>query len=71
MTSDIPGWFKSSYSGGANTECVEVAAVGGRALVRDSKDPDGPVLAFSSAEWGAFVDEVRAGRVEGGGWAGE
>ncbi|MFJ9947288.1 DUF397 domain-containing protein [Kitasatospora sp. NPDC091207] len=29
-------------------------------LVRDSKDPGGPVLSFPSAAWQAFVDAVRA-----------
>lgn len=33
---------------------------GGRA-VRDSKDPDGPVLVFPVGEWSAFVEGVRAG----------
>jgi hypothetical protein len=33
-------WRKSSYSD-AHTNCVEVAAEG---AVRDSKNPDGPVL---------------------------
>ena len=39
-------WRTSSYSGGNGGECVQVAATPsiGRVLVRDSKDPDGPVL---------------------------
>ncbi|MFF1907130.1 DUF397 domain-containing protein [Kitasatospora sp. NPDC058218] len=28
-------------------------------LVRDSKDPEGPVLAFPAPAWQAFVDAVR------------
>ncbi|MFB8777133.1 DUF397 domain-containing protein [Streptomyces broussonetiae] len=54
-------WVKSSYSGN-NGNCVEVAALpgGGRAL-RDSKNPDGSALVFSSGEWGAFVAGVMAG----------
>lgn len=32
--------------------------------VRDSKDPDGPVLRFSSAEWAAFVAGARAGEFD-------
>jgi hypothetical protein len=29
--------------------------------VRDSKDPEGPVLAFGSGEWRVFTDQVKAG----------
>jgi len=48
-------WVKSSYSGN-NGNCVEVAALpdGNRAL-RDSKDPSGPVLTFSGAEFARFI----------------
>jgi hypothetical protein len=48
-------WQTSTYSGGAQ-QCVEVAVArdGGRWL-RDSKDPDGPVLYFTPAEWDAFI----------------
>ena len=52
-------WRKASYCNGA-TACVEVAPLpdGGVAL-RDSKNPDGPVLVFTSAEWAAFVAGVQ------------
>ncbi|GAA2238055.1 hypothetical protein GCM10010430_18850 [Kitasatospora cystarginea] len=56
-----PEWFKSSYSsnGGA---CVEVAAnLSGVVPVRDSKDPQGPALAFSPESFAAFVAGVKAG----------
>ncbi|MCX4685490.1 DUF397 domain-containing protein [Kitasatospora purpeofusca] len=56
-----PAWFKSSYSnnGGA---CVEVAAnIPNVVPVRDSKDPQGPALAFSPDGFAAFVAAVRAG----------
>ncbi|MEU9276533.1 DUF397 domain-containing protein [Streptomyces sp. NPDC048341] len=54
-------WVKSSYSGN-NGNCVEVAALpgGGRAL-RDSKDPSGPVLTFTRAEFRAFIAGARDG----------
>jgi uncharacterized protein DUF397 len=32
-----------------------------RALVRDSKNPAGPVLAFTPDEWAAFLDEAKSG----------
>lgn len=54
-------WRKSSYSANA-VNCVEVATTtDGGALVRDSKDPDGPALAFTPGEWAAFVRGVQAG----------
>ena len=53
-----PKWRKSSYSA-ANGCCVEVAQMPDVVLVRDSKDPDGPVLRVSRAAWAAFVDGVR------------
>jgi hypothetical protein len=43
---------------------VQFAQVGGEVAVRDSKDPDGPVLAFSSQEVAAFVADLKAGRYD-------
>lgn len=48
-------WFKSSYSSNEGPDCVEVATSPGTVRVRDSKDPEGPQLAFSAAEWSAFL----------------
>ena len=53
-------WFKSSYSGGTNGEsCVELGNTPGTVHVRDSKNLDGPRLAFSPATWSAFVCSSR------------
>lgn len=53
------GWRKSSLSGGAG-DCVEFArATTGEILLRDSKDPSGPVLTFTPSEWRAFLGGVR------------
>ncbi|MFI7338426.1 DUF397 domain-containing protein [Streptomyces sp. NPDC050085] len=54
-----PVWFKSSYSGGSGTECVEIAAVPGSVLVRDSKVYDGPRLALPLQAWTEFLRGVR------------
>jgi hypothetical protein len=45
--------------------CVEVLDLpdGGR-KVRDSKDPSGPVLRFTPAEWEAFRRGVLAGEFD-------
>lgn len=52
-TRNSPAWRKSSRSGDQGA-CVEMAPVGPGVAVRDSKDPDGPVLLFSPAAWAAF-----------------
>jgi len=58
-------WRKSSYSGDNGGDCVEVARnLPGVVAVRDSKDPHGPALAFTPAEWAAFAAGVRAGEFD-------
>jgi Domain of unknown function (DUF397) len=54
-------WRKSSYSGGNGGNCVEVAETPGIVLVRDSKNPDGPRLAFGQHAWEAFAATMKAG----------
>ncbi|MFE1589990.1 DUF397 domain-containing protein [Streptomyces sp. NPDC058737] len=56
-----PLWFKSSYSGGNATECVECAYLSHAALIRDSKHTEGPTLRVRSQTWRRFVDSVREG----------
>ncbi|MGV9527342.1 DUF397 domain-containing protein [Streptomyces cellulosae] len=51
-------WFKSSYSGGAGGECIEVAALPHSVHIRDSKDTGRGPLAVSPASWSAFVDHT-------------
>jgi hypothetical protein len=41
-------WRKSSYSGDNGGACVEVGTAGSAVAVRDSKDPEGPRLAFAA-----------------------
>lgn len=53
--------FVKSSRSASNGACVEVAACDCHIKVRDSKDPDGPVLTFTHQEWGAFCAGVRAG----------
>jgi hypothetical protein len=57
-------WLKSSHSGQDN--CVDVCfGTPGVVLVRDSKDPEGPVLAFTRTEWNAFAAGIRSGDFDG------
>ena len=60
---DVTGavWRKSSYSGSNGGTCVEVGTAGLAVAVRDSKDPDGPLLAFAADTWKAFAEQVKAG----------
>jgi len=68
---DLSGaaWRKSSYSGGNGGQCAEVAATTGNqnrtagiCAIRDSKNPRGPVLAFSPGQWRKFTSQVKAGK---------
>ncbi|MCG5211698.1 DUF397 domain-containing protein [Streptosporangium sp. KLBMP 9127] len=56
-------WYKSTHSGNGGN-CVEVAQAGTAIGVRDSKDPSGPVLAFTGPEWSAFVRGVKDGEFD-------
>ena len=63
---DLSGarWRKSSPSGAADSNCVEVADLDdGWVAVRDSKDPCGPALVFTPAEWDAFLKGTHAGEL--------
>ncbi|MGC9494923.1 DUF397 domain-containing protein [Streptomyces sp. WG7] len=56
MTSALE-WFKSSYSGSDEPDCVEIATASSDATVhvRDSKNRSGARLAFTDASWAEFV----------------
>lgn len=59
-SSNNVSWRKSPAS--ATEGCVEVAFVDSDViLVRSSRDPDGPMLRFTRAEWDAFLAGVRGG----------
>lgn len=65
-TSGDPGlrWRKSSRSSPNGNDCVEVAKLPRAVAARDSKDPDGPRLTFSQAEWSAFAARVNKGELD-------
>ena len=60
----VPGaWFKSSRSSG-NGQCVTCARLPGDGMaVKDSKNPDGPVLLFGAAAWRTFAQRVKHGEL--------
>lgn len=51
-------WRKSKASN-ADQECVEMASTERSVLVRDSRDPAGPALEFSPAQWSSFMRRIR------------
>jgi hypothetical protein len=51
-------WRKSSRSKESN--CAEVGQDGAVVGVRDSRDPDGPVLVFGPTVWVAFLAGLRS-----------
>ncbi|AXE86915.1 DUF397 domain-containing protein [Streptomyces sp. Go-475] len=54
-------WRKSSYSEGGANDCVEVADnCPGTVPVRDSKQPQGPILVFGATSWTSFLADVRS-----------
>ena len=52
-------WHRSSRSS-PTANCVEVAVAGSSVGVRDSKDPDGPVLVLPATAWTHFVTAIRS-----------
>jgi hypothetical protein len=62
---DRAEWRKSSFSGGSGGNCVEVATnLPGMVAVRDSKDPAGPVLTLTPAQWRSFTAGVQLGQFD-------
>jgi hypothetical protein len=52
-------WHSACESG----ECVEVCFEGEAVLVRGSRDPDGPMLSFTHAEWREFCAAIASGKM--------
>ena len=56
-------WYKSTRSA-ANGACVEVARFGAAVGVRDSKDPESPVLRFTANDWQSFLATAKRGSLD-------
>jgi hypothetical protein len=52
-------WRKSTYSTDQGN-CVEAASVPDAIAIRDSKNPNGPNLAFAPESWEAYTSHVKA-----------
>jgi Domain of unknown function (DUF397) len=57
-------WKRSSGCDNSGGNCVEVAELPGATAVRDSKDPEGPVLVYARNEWSAFIAGVKNGEFD-------
>jgi hypothetical protein len=58
-------WRKSSRSGGSGAQCVELSyEASATSAVRDSKNPNGPVLSFATQQVAAFIERVRSGQLD-------
>ncbi|GAA5083386.1 hypothetical protein HNP84_003608 [Thermocatellispora tengchongensis] len=58
-------WKKSSRSGESGGNCVEIADnIPGIIAMRDSKNPNGPILRFTISEWHAFLNGVKNGEFD-------
>ncbi|NEC86850.1 DUF397 domain-containing protein [Streptomyces sp. SID12501] len=54
-------WRRSSYSNANGGACVEITEdLPGVVPVRDSKNPQGPVLVVPAAIWDTFVNSLKA-----------
>ena len=62
-TTGVLSWRKASYSSGNGGDCIEVASAPRTVAVRDSKNPEGPELAFHPGP----VAGVHPQRQDGGG----
>jgi hypothetical protein len=56
-------WRKARRSMG-NGECVEVAPVSERVLIRDSMNPDGSMLQYHAEVWQSFIREAKQGHFD-------
>ncbi|SDZ17540.1 protein of unknown function [Micromonospora pattaloongensis] len=69
MSEDLSAvaWRISTKSADSGGSCVEAGPVGdgsGRVALRHSKNPDGPTIVYTRAEWDAFIGGVKDGEFD-------
>lgn len=57
-------WRRADGPGDTGQGRIEIAFVDDLVGMRDSADPEGPVLVFTQAEWDAFVGGVTDGEFD-------
>lgn len=57
-------WRKSSRSGGASGQCVEVAKAPAAVGIRDSRNPEGGHLVMGRVAFGDLLARVKAGDLD-------
>jgi Domain of unknown function (DUF397) len=55
-------WRRSSHC--HTDQCVEVSSSDHGVKIRDTKEPDGPVLNFTVQEWRAFIQGAKDGEFD-------
>jgi hypothetical protein len=60
-------WRKAQRSM-SNGACVEVAPINAGVVIRDSQDPDGPIIGYSRESWRSFVVQARTGSFDLSRW---
>jgi hypothetical protein len=63
MNDDATQWIKAAASNGGG-QCIEMRRRGDGVDVRDSKDPDGPVLHYTPGEFEAWLDGAKKGEFD-------
>ena len=58
---EVAAWCTSTHSAYHHGSCVEAGACHHGVAVRDSRDPDGPVLVWDGSTWGALLDRIQRG----------
>ena len=52
-------WLKARNC--ENTSCIEITSLHGIVALRNSKNPDGPILQYTADEWIAFLKGAKNG----------